>query len=157
MIQRGISESRFHMWRAVFALSHADHVVTEEEQRFMSDVLVRERFSEEQKVVLQEDMKVPRDIPDLFVGIEEQEDRIRFFYFARLLLWCDGDFAAQEEKILTELQRLQVRTVNLQEVSASGLHLENDEKEWLLGDEAGNVDESPHGSVWGRIMRRLKS
>ena len=39
-----VSESRFYMWRAIFALAHADHIVTDEEYRFMQKALDTENF-----------------------------------------------------------------------------------------------------------------
>lgn len=39
----------------------------------------------------------------MFERIENDEDRKDFFVLARALSWCDGDFDAQEEKILNQL------------------------------------------------------
>lgn len=147
-----VSSSKFNMWRAVFALAHADHVVTTEEQRFMYRALATENFSDLQKKTLEEDMKTARDIPDMFMSITDPKDRSRFFYFARMLFWCDGDFAAQEQKILTELQRAQCRLADLS--ADTGLQLENDEKEWLLEDRKAAHRRAPF--LWDIFIERFR-
>lgn len=147
-----VSDSKFNMWRAVFALAHADHVVTEEERRFMYKVLATENFSGAQKNILEEDMEIARDIPDMFMSITDPKDRSRFFYFARMLFWCDGDFAAQEQKILTELQRAQCGMADLS--ADTGLRLENDEKEWLLEDMKAAPRREPR--LWDMFIERFR-
>ena len=39
-MSEGIPESRFYMWRAVFAMAHADHVITDEERACSTNFLV---------------------------------------------------------------------------------------------------------------------
>lgn len=149
----GVSESKFNMWRAIFALAHADHVVTEEERKFMQKALATEGFSPEQKRILEGDMEVSRDIRNMFMRITDQADRSRFFYFARMLLWCDGDFAAQEQAILTELQRAHNKTLDFSEIGVVGLRLEEDEKEWLLEDVSKGRSA---GGLWDRFLTRFR-
>lgn len=108
-----ISKSRFHMWRAVFAMAHADHVVTDEEKAFMENYLDNVPFSEEQKEVLREDMVTAQDVSEMFFMITEPEDQGQFFQFARELVWCDGDFDAQEEAIKERLKADQIDKMNL--------------------------------------------
>ncbi|MCB9991132.1 MAG: TerB family tellurite resistance protein [Rhodospirillales bacterium] len=108
-----ISESRFNMWRAVFAMAHADHVVTAEERAFMENYLNRVAFSEEQRAVLRQDMIEAQDIYELFAEISDAEDRGAFFQFARELCWCDGDFDAQEEMIKERLKTEVMGGMNL--------------------------------------------
>lgn len=150
----GVSESKFNMWRAIFALAHADHVVTHEERRFMHRALATEGFSETQKRILEEDMETPQNITEMFMKIREQADRSRFFYFARMLLWCDGDFAAQEQAILTRLQGIHNRTLDFGRIGEVDLKLEDDEKEWLLED-ARKMNRDP--GVWDRFLDRFKN
>ena len=153
MMSAGVSESKFHMWRAIFALAHADHVVTQEERKFMNKALHEQGFSEEQKRVLRDDMETSSDIMNMFLRIEDQEDRSQFFYFARMLLWCDGDFAAQEQAILTQLQSFHNKTLDFTEIGTVDLQLEDDEKEWLLED----VRQSdPKEGMWDRFLTRFR-
>lgn len=149
----GVSESKFNMWRAVFALAHADHVVTDEERRFMNKALAKEGFSAEQEATLREDMETPQGIADMFVRITDQKDRSRFFYFARMLFWCDGDFAAQEQAILTRLQNYHNKTVDFGSIGTAGLKLEDDEKEWLLEDVKKTGENT---GMWDRFITRFR-
>ncbi len=108
-----VNDSRFYMWRAVFALAHADHTVTKDEREFMYNVLHSEAFSKEQRHILEDDILDPQDVTAMFMQIADQEDRSRFFYYARMLCWCDGNFDAQEQEIVLKLKRLHVRNVNI--------------------------------------------
>lgn len=100
----GVSESKFNMWRAVFAMAHADGIVTGEEEELLREFLSNTGFSDEQKNVLERDIMIPQQAGDFFHEITEQSDRDRFFYYARLISWCDGDFGKQEKQILDNLK-----------------------------------------------------
>lgn len=108
-----VSESRFNMWRAVFAMAHADKIVTGEERAFMEGYLAAVPFSAEQKLRLRQDMDDAQDIYALFVGISDPEDRGLFFQFARELCWCDGDYDAQEQEIKDRLKGEHLSRLNL--------------------------------------------
>lgn len=100
-----LTTSRFYMWRAVFALAHADGVVTHEEAQFLSRHLARLPLTAEQREILTEDVREPQNPSLMFSRISNQVDRKDFFVHARLLVWCDNDYDAQEQKILGALQR----------------------------------------------------
>lgn len=107
-----ITESCFYMWRAVFAMAHADHVVTPEEKSYLYNVLGSYPFLSAQRETLENDMSVPQDPALMFEKISSQEDRSRFFYYARALVWCDGDFGEQEQKIMITLKKSHIETAN---------------------------------------------
>jgi len=132
---KGVSESEFYMWRAIFALAHADHVVTDEERSFMTKNLAVISFSAEQRDVLTQDIETAQNISDMFLKIEDQEFRSRFFYYARMLMWSDGDFAAQEQKIITELGRAHYKMVDFGKmIEKNQFELEDQEKKWIAED-----------------------
>ncbi|MGM0421870.1 MAG: hypothetical protein ACQEQL_02105 [Pseudomonadota bacterium] len=95
-----ISNSRYTMWRAIIALAHADHVVTQEEKDFIMKKLESLPFSTEQRTQLLEDMEESPDIEALLPDITEPVDRSMLVYYGRLLVWSDGEYALQEEKLL---------------------------------------------------------
>jgi len=115
-MSEGISESRFKMWRAVFAMAHADGLVTDHEKSFMENYLEKVPFSPEQREILREDMRDPEDVNDMLGAVEEPEDRATFFQFARELVWCDGDLAMQEEAIKKRLSAEQMKGLNIDEL-----------------------------------------
>jgi uncharacterized membrane protein YebE (DUF533 family) len=117
--EEGISESRFHMWRAIFAMAHADGVVTSEETNFLNEYLARLNFSEEQKKTLVEDLEKAQDVGEMFAKITDQSDRSQFFYFGRMLAWCDGDFDEQEKIILDKLRLSHVSRIDIEQISRS--------------------------------------
>ena len=116
MIQGTITESQFNMWRTLFALAHADHKVTEEELRFMTEAMEDIPFSEEQHDVLREDIKTPQDIVEMFGHISETKDQAAFFRFARDLVWIDGEYGAEEQDVMLQLKRLHLKNVNVDEL-----------------------------------------
>lgn len=133
-----VSDSRFYMWRAIFAMAHADGIVTEEESRFMNKALQSESFSEPQRRILEDDIKTPQDVAAMFMKIGEQEDRSRFFYFARILCWSDGDFGEQEQKIMLTLKKIHVSNVNFDQILESlDMELDEEHKEMLEEDMSG--------------------
>jgi hypothetical protein len=100
------SDSHFYMWRAVFAMAYADGSLALEEQGLLYDYLDTVPFSDEQLEILREDVATPQDVDEMFLRVTEPEDRRIFFEMARTLVWCDGDYDAQEKVIIERLKRL---------------------------------------------------
>lgn len=98
-----LSDSRFNMWRAVVAMVHADGVVTPHELDFVNRHIVDLTLSTGQRSIIQEDVKAPQDVYQMFSRIDTPEDKRDFFVLARALSWCDGDLDRQETKILETL------------------------------------------------------
>ena len=114
MPQNKLSNSRFQMWRCLIALVHADHVVTQEERDFFLKRFDKINFSDEQKNILKHELENPVNIDSIFEGITDKEDRATLIYFARLLFWSDGEFVAQEDKILKHLHSKVIDKIDLQ-------------------------------------------
>lgn len=136
MTSNGMTESRFYMWRSIFALAHADHVVTPEERRFMFDALASQDFSEDQRAILKDDIEHKKDIGEMFSRVVTEDDRSGFFYYARLLCWSDGDFDEQEQKIVLELKKAHVKNVDVSALVGSVQSLSFEEEECLRQDVA---------------------
>ena len=151
-----VNESRFYMWRAVFAIAHADKVVTPEERKYLNGVLAREHFSDEQKRILEQDMENAQDIAEMFVKIEEQNDRSQFFYHARMVVWSDGDFGEQEQKIMTRLKQTHISTLDFDKVMSDlDLSLDEDQKAKISTDRAIVLDsDQPHG-FFRRMLKQI--
>lgn len=101
---RDISDSRFNMWRAVVALTHADDVVMPEEKEFIRRFYNTVPFTNEQKHQLEAELRKPQDITEIFTKITDHRDRAELIYFARMMFWSDGDYALQEAEILKKLK-----------------------------------------------------
>lgn len=123
----GVSESQFYMWRTLFAVAHADDVVTKEEVEFMAHVLEDVNFSEEQTAVLKDDIVNAKDIEQMFEGITNQDDRTRFFELARDLVWIDGDFGSAEQGVMIRLFQNHFRQTDVDDlIGKVKLELEDD-------------------------------
>lgn len=123
-----ITESRFYMWRALFAIAHADEVVSSEERSFMRKTLQTYPFSPEQAQTLENDMQVRQDVNQLFEKITDPQDRSQFFDYARTMVWCDGNYEEKEQQILLQLKREHIRSADFETLNKTRpLELEEDE------------------------------
>ncbi len=153
---KGVSEGRFYMWRAVFAMAHADDVVTSEERKYLQGILATEPFSDEQKKMLEKDMDTPQDVAAMFVKIDDQNDRSQFFYHARMLVWSDGDFGEQEQKIIMRLKQTHVRTVDFDQIIKDlDLTLDDDQKMRIAEDRDRVLDVDQPEGFFRKMMRQL--
>ena len=105
-MQSGVTDSEFNMWRAVFAFSLVDRLLTVEEQSLLSGYLVSVPFSAEQKNILLDDFKNPQDVEKFYGKISDEKDRARFCELARTLVWSKGDMDMQEKIILRRVSCL---------------------------------------------------
>ena len=110
---KAVTDSQFYMWRTLFAVAHADDVVTDEEVRFMVEALEDIAFSPSQRAILNADMKDGQDIEEMFRGITDVKDQAAFFKFARELVHIDGEFDPKEQAVIMKLQREHMQNTNL--------------------------------------------
>jgi uncharacterized membrane protein YebE (DUF533 family) len=122
-----LTDSQFYMWRTLFALSHADGVVSNEEVRFMVEALEDIPFSDEQKTLLRDDIKSPRDPLEMFAKVTDMRDQAKFFQFARDIVHVDGDYGKAEQDLLLKLQKLHIKTADVDKlVGKMDLELESE-------------------------------
>ena len=127
-MEKSVSDSRFFMWRTLFAVAHADNIVTSEEIEFMAHVLEDINFSDYQTRILKNDIMNAQDPIVMFKGIDDQDDRIKFFEFARDLVWVDGDFGSEEQSVMIKLGGIHSKETDINDlVGRTGLELEEDE------------------------------
>ncbi len=122
-----VTESQFHIWRALFAVAHADNIVTNEEIKFMAHVMDEVDFSEAQSEMLKDDLHNAKDAESMFVQITKQEDRELFFELARDLVWVDGDFDEQEQTMMVKLHKMHIKEINVDKLVGNvSMELEED-------------------------------
>lgn len=140
-----ISDSRFYMWRTLFAVAHADDIVTDEEVEFMAHVLEDVDFTDEQTDILKDDITNPKNVELMFQGVTDLNDRVAFFDFARDLVWVDGDFGTQEQSVMIKLQQEHMKRVNVDDMMGQvSLQLE-EEKPVERSYSASHRDTSSRG------------
>lgn len=118
-MRRIVTESQFYMWRTLFAISHADEIVSNDELRMMTEILEDLPFSEEQQTVLKEDIKHQRDPEEMFSKISQVKDQAAFFEFARKMVWVDGDFGEEEQELMVRLKKVHMKNVNFDDLIGS--------------------------------------
>ena len=104
------------MWRALFALTHADGIVSDEEIKFMHDKLENVPFSDVQRHQLCQDMAQAQNILTLYDQITDSVDQAEFFNIARALVHIDGDYGADERAILLRLKERHIKNVNVDDL-----------------------------------------
>lgn len=107
-----VSESRFYMWRAVFAMAHVDGQVSADEILFAEQYLDKAPFSKDQKDILKQDLKEPQNVSELLAKVDDLSDQADFFQFSHMLAWTDGDYSSQEQNLLNRLSSLQQEKAN---------------------------------------------
>lgn len=120
------------MWRAVIAMTHADGVVTPHEISFINEHMYNFDLTDDQKNQIAEDLRSAQDIFQMFEEIESDEDRKDFFVLARAISWSDGDFDAQEQKILNQLTLNDSQKRLLNESRQNIQELELSDNQWVF-------------------------
>ncbi len=127
-MSEGVDKSQFYMWRTLFAVAHADNVVTDEEISFMAQILEDVDFSDAQTQILKDDIINAKNVEDMFAGITSENDRVKFFEFARDLVWVDGDFGSEEQTVMIKLYQTHMKDTNVDEmIGKISLQLEDDQ------------------------------
>lgn len=147
-MSEGVSASKFYMWRAVVAMAHADGIVTPHELEFLQTSLQGVALSNGQMELLKKDIKYPQDIHVMFSQITDATDRREFFKLARILSWSDGDFDAQEKKILKSLEE-----INGSEQDRALLRESREELQEIEMDEAVFAAAQKSGGLLGLLGR----
>ncbi|MGH1377215.1 MAG: hypothetical protein ACRBB3_00175 [Alphaproteobacteria bacterium] len=148
-----MSESRFYMWRTLFAVAHADDVVTDQEIEFMAHILEDIDFTIEQTAILKDDISNPKDVEEMFRGMNSVDDRKEFFDFARDLVWVDGEFGEPEQGVMVNLLQKHLKDVDFDDLVGNvSLQFEDDRESLPYA----NVDNSPKtGNAFGSFFRKL--
>lgn len=114
-----ITDSRFHMWRAVFAMAHVDGRITPEERGFAQKYLANAPFSKPQKDVLLGDLDRPQNVGEMLMHVTDMSDQSDFFQFSHMLAWKDGDYSAQEQSLIERLNNEQMQRFNKAQLAQS--------------------------------------
>lgn len=150
-----LSNSRFHMWRAVVALAHADHLVNPEEYERIESYLSHVPFSDEQKETLRADVREPQDPAQMFAAITDPSDQSEFFELARILCWCDGDADAQEKAVIERLTAGQMARLDAQDLARRIHGTRHAAKIARLKDDMDFKDEAHKMAGLGKILSRV--
>lgn len=111
-----LADSKFNMWRAVFAIAHADHEVSADEKEYMMGILDKLILSNEQRSTLKEDIYIPQNPVSLFEKITELDDRIEFFKHAKQLTWSDDQYSAKEQSVIVKLKTMHDQKLEIEDM-----------------------------------------
>ena len=154
-----VNESAFYMWRTLFALAHADDVVTDEELRFMAEALEDIPFSDAQREILNKDVSEPQDIEAMFEQISNQADQAAFFKLAKALVHIDGDYGVEEQVVMLRLKEKHLQNVNVDALIGSiGLELESEGESDAFADsvQKGNFKDALYSFRSSFLKNRFK-
>ena len=141
----GIGESEFAMWRAVFAFTYVDNVLSLEEQELLQAYLKKVPFSHAQLQTLKEDLRNPKDVLALYRKITRKEDKERFCVLARAIVWCEGDITAQEKAILKKVSCFdEEEEIEILESTRDHPHLKTYYQQYAKAGMMGILNTMPH-------------
>ena len=95
-ISEDMTDSEFNMWRAVFAFSLLDNVLSPQGQKLLQPYSKTTEFSQDQNDILMNDYKEPQSVETLYGRITDPKDKERFCALARALAWCGGNLSDLE-------------------------------------------------------------
>jgi len=98
-----VSESRFYMWRTLFALAHTDNRLALDEQGLLYRYLDEVPFSKQQLAALRDDVAAAQNVEEMFKRVTAQADRDAFFELAREVVWSDGVLDEREKELMDRL------------------------------------------------------
>ena len=122
-----VTQSRYYMWRTLFALTHIDGIVTDEEIDFMRGALGDVSFSVLQRQQLCEDMAEPQNIYFLFEKVTDLADKQDFFTIAQDVVNVDGIFCTNEREALEQLKAQHIQADVIEKLS-QGLQFDDKPK-----------------------------
>lgn len=153
-MKRDITDSQLHIWRTLFAVAHADDIVTDEEVQFMAHVMEEVDFTEEQLIILKDDISNPKNAKEMFYKITTREDRVKFFDLARDLVWADGDFDEAEQSVMVQLHQIHIKDTNMDSlIGKVSLELEEEP----LNQKATAPQEKKKGKFLGLFKKRFSN
>ncbi len=143
-------EDMFCLWRAAFALVHADGAFSQEEKDYIEKIIDTFAFSMKQKRVIKKDLKVKTSVVELFNDIKDEKLIRQFFVIARTIVWCDG-FLHQ-----LELDAINQITKNLGESAT----LYQNELRWIKRKpimKEGVLPDTPADDVMAIVVAQMKA
>ncbi len=152
MSDNEINDSRFYMWRTLFAVVHADNIVTDEEIGFMAHVLDDVNFSDDQTAILKDDISNAKNAENMFDGVTSHKDRTEFFELARDLVWIDGDFGSEEQSVMIKLHQAHIKRTDVDEM-AGYVSLQLEEEQQPSSETPSKPQEQ---SAWAKLASILK-
>ena len=102
---KGVSESHLYLWRSIIALAHENRLFSEVEKDKISAYTHVIQFSDEQRAIIDKDLNEPKKLGKKLTWVIAPEDQVRFFQFARVLHWGNGDMVMQEQVIMDTFLR----------------------------------------------------
>ena len=98
------NESKFAMWRCIIGMAHADGILHEDEQAYLTKMFdnMRDRagMPADMHDTLVDDLHNPKDVEPFMGQIVDPAFRSQLVYFARLLAYKDGEKHPDEAQLL---------------------------------------------------------
>lgn len=115
-----VSHSMFYMWRCVIVVAHADGLVQEAELSYLRRIFgnMDRAFglSDEQKRLLEDDIKNPKRMGELLPQINDPYYRSQLIYFVGILAHVDGQLTPDEAAILKKLRADQMASLDMEQI-----------------------------------------
>jgi len=138
------------MWRAVTNLAHADQRVADEEIAMMLKKLEKLPFSEEQRQQLLKDLEKPAILSYIMPHVTDPVDRGTLVHFARLMVWSDGEFDSEEERLVALFHKNAMSQIDIDLAIASAREISQAETNRIMGELEHNRDKE-HDKIFAPL------
>lgn len=110
-----MDSSKFNLWRACFSFTQVDARLADEEKIWLAEKSEFLKFTPEQRVTLEGDLKNPPDLRSILPLITKPSDRAFLIDQMRVLAHIDGKLSDVEKMKINEIKDLVLAKVNLSE------------------------------------------
>lgn len=108
-----INSSKFSMWRACISVVHLDGRLTTDEDHWVKQKIQSLPLSQEQKLILQDDLSNGIDFDNVIKDISEPKDKAFLLHLLRVIAHLDGDFSSDEKQAYEKLEKIVLGRLDL--------------------------------------------
>lgn len=144
-----INESKFNMWRAALSTIHVDGKVSVEEWSWAKNKIESLPLSEEQKAVLENDIKSPVSMESIIPKIEKKSDLAFVLHLIRTIGHLDEVYSDAERETFKSLEQEVMSGLDIEAIEKEVVKMEEDSYKLKL--EVSNKD-----SIFATVIDWLK-
>lgn len=145
------NDSKFNMWRACIGVIWIDGKIDEKEEKWIKDKIKNLQFTDEQRSILESDLKGNINLSSVLSKITDKKDRAFLAHQIRVIAHLDKDLCERERKLLDNWRQIVLKGVDLDLMNEI---IAEDEKASYHEDEVYKVN-NKH-SIFERIHRKIQ-
>lgn len=113
-----INESKFNMWRACVAIVYLDKAIAPEEQKWVEDKILKLPLTNEQRLILKNDLAMGIALEDVLPKITDNVDLGFLVNTFRVLANIDQNFSVDEKEAFQKLETQVLKGLDLNKLES---------------------------------------